>query len=213
MAASALNVQIAPQVEDLIKIVTPTYELKEQAFTEERLRDALHALFWLRACRAGSTASAYAWVSLMDALNLERWEFKREEAERPPATPPGHAEPDAPFCAICGNARTIPAAGAGMKIAGEECPTRINCPACSPSPEVQRLRAPIEPDSGKTEHFDESPLARARFLRANDGSTATHAECRSLINDLLAIIDRAPPTAFDELPEDAPEFSEVKDRP
>lgn len=64
------------------------------------------------------------------------------------------------------------------------------CPACRPL--SARLHEPITPSTAKADRgLDNSPLARARWLIANPASVESHAACRALIGDLVAMVDEA----------------------
>lgn len=100
-----------------------------------------------------------------------------------------HADAPAVACATCGDRKEVPAEGAGQVIAGVKCPDTLPCPACCPSDVAQRFHAPVQPDTGKTEVFDDSPLARARRAVEHEESVESHASCRELLKALVKQID------------------------
>jgi hypothetical protein len=52
-----------------------------RAMSKDDAMSVIHAALWAYSSRAGSTASAYAFINIYDALGLETWTFKKNQAE------------------------------------------------------------------------------------------------------------------------------------
>lgn len=79
--ASLYNLMNAQRVDGFLKELEDANQLPFH--DRDRLLQSIHMLIWLHSCRPGTTAGAYAMMGLMDAIGLERWEFKRDpEAEK-----------------------------------------------------------------------------------------------------------------------------------
>lgn len=81
MSWSLLNAVMAKDVEEILasEHLRPELTDDERAMKKEECLAVIHAALWAYSSRAGSTASAYAFSNLYDALGLESWKFK----ERP----------------------------------------------------------------------------------------------------------------------------------
>jgi len=97
--ASLYNYLNASRVETFLSDLEEA-NLGEKFHDRDRLLRCIHMLIWLHSSRPGSTAGAYAFGGLMDAIGLETWAFKRNpEAEKPTETdrtastrPPGRVD-------------------------------------------------------------------------------------------------------------------------
>ena len=76
MSTSLLNTMLADKVTALLDEAAGLGTSRERAISREDAEAAIHAILWTHASAGGSTASAYAWCGLMDALGLRMWEFK-----------------------------------------------------------------------------------------------------------------------------------------
>jgi hypothetical protein len=80
MAWSLLNLNTAMQVDDLLKPLDDNYGPEvERALPRDKALAVIHAAIWAYASREGSTASAYAFLNLMEALDIKAWSFHEED--------------------------------------------------------------------------------------------------------------------------------------
>ncbi len=75
---SLFNGEIATAVTALLDHKAVRHDLmdEERAMKREQCLAVIHAALWAYTSRAGSTASAYAFQNLYDALGIESWTFK-----------------------------------------------------------------------------------------------------------------------------------------
>jgi hypothetical protein len=83
MPWSALNHMMADDVRKLLD--RPEFQQEREPemvrfFSREKAEAIIHAALWGYGVRATSTAGAYAFSNLMDALGLKNWTFNDEEA-------------------------------------------------------------------------------------------------------------------------------------
>jgi hypothetical protein len=85
MAVSLLNVLVADKVNALLDDphVRDNLSDDQRGFTRDQAEAVIHAAVWAYSARAGSTAEAYARMSLFDALGLKSWSFKEPEQHTP----------------------------------------------------------------------------------------------------------------------------------
>lgn len=80
MAWSLGNYMITEDVEKLVASKDDVYEPGiERAFSREQALSIIHAAIWGYGCRAGTTAGAYAFMNLMEALGIKAWSFEAED--------------------------------------------------------------------------------------------------------------------------------------
>lgn len=82
MAWSLLNHMIAEKVNALLDEQKDAYPPHvKRFFSREKTAAVIHAALWAHAVREDSTAGAYAFMALTEALDLKNWCFDQEEAD------------------------------------------------------------------------------------------------------------------------------------
>jgi hypothetical protein len=82
MAWSLANILAAEEVEKLIAAKDDEYPPEiERFFDRGKALAIVHAALWGYGCRADSTAGAYAFMNLMEALGIKAWSFDEEDRQ------------------------------------------------------------------------------------------------------------------------------------
>jgi hypothetical protein len=104
MTVSLLNVMLADKVTALLDDphVRVNVEDEHRGFTRDQASAIIHAALWAYSARAGSTAEAYARMSLFDAIGLKSWSFKEGDDEIGAGIPPDGAPSMPTLCCQCG---------------------------------------------------------------------------------------------------------------